>query len=214
MFSGINSMALFVIVCLLFVFGALLVYAAILLRKKRANTRLSRMRNGSFWFAYLFPFDQLTAENRNMNSSSNRKVSDDGNTSRNTNTSFSEEDEDDVANVSVNPAGSPTFGNHLQPPSNLPPPPPPLPTVRRSSPVFPPSSSATKRPSLATLSGLIPPPQPPNLTEDELLRPGYWHDKETDLVDKIFLFLFPMLFIAFNGLYWPFLINEGKLFNH
>ena len=54
-------MAAYVIVCILFVFGALFGYAIILYEKKRDSKRTADLRNGSMTIAHLFPLPPLAA---------------------------------------------------------------------------------------------------------------------------------------------------------
>ena len=65
---------------------------------------------------------------------------------------------------------------------------------------------AAKRASICTISAMIPPPLPPV----KKTLPN-WHDKQMDVVDKTFLVVFPLLFIIFNGVYWPFLVNYREI---
>ena len=185
-------MAAYLMVCILFVAGALTVYALILLKKKQDSKKISDIRNGSLTIAWLFPMPQ---QSNNLASSSSPSS-----------------DETIAEEVSTSPSPPEAIANG-GPASSPPPPPPPPPPILASFPAngpAPPGQAGKdgKRMSIVSISAMIPPPK----KAVALTTTSPWHDKQMDIVDKIFLVVFPLLFVAFNCLYWPMMINYREYF--
>jgi len=205
--EGINLMAFYVIVCILFVFGALFAYAVMLYKKKARITDLASLRNGSLTIAYLFPFAAVASEvNDKPATATPRELS----VKR---LSVSSNDHDDVSpksNTLAPPPPPPSLPGQTQ--SSRSPSSSPRPTIngyhrRASSTTSSRRANGRKRSSIATMTGLIPPPKP----SERAPPPPSWHDSEMASMDKAFLCLFAVLFAVFNGVYWPFLIFQGKI---
>lgn len=193
-FSGITALAAFVIVCILFVFGALFAYAFILHQKKKYGIKNGDLRNGSMTIAHLFPLPTLVPSIGNNGSkeawSSNR----------------SSQDMSERTTNSTEPSVKSPWPDQ----GDMPPPPSPIPNIHGAVPI----NSISKRVSLVE-----PLPGPRNsisLLSNAILlarpemksdkKPGTgWFDKEMNSLDGMLIIIFPVSFILFNFIYWPIL---------
>lgn len=180
---------MFVIVCILFVFGALVAYAIILQKKKKHMWKVGVLPSESTFNIYnIFQLPSLAAS---AFESVSRRAS---------MTFWPNSNRNSVVSVSPSPTSAPT----------LPPPPPPLPSAVEDP---RPESSNGLPGSVGTISGKLnlvvpkPPALPPKPTPGSI-----WHDKDMDFVDKVFIVVFPLSFLLFNCVFWPILINYDEIF--